>query len=122
MIFLLFLLQNIDCGYSLELPRRANITKIVYPCIPQFCYIKVGFKGVYITRTCFHDDTVQLHLDTLVLCVIPAAFKNQSSICTSTISGKLVLNELPCEKTGLRGFRAGLAQTGLCSFRRWLDA
>ena len=24
------------------------------PCKPQFFYIKVGFKGVYITRTCFH--------------------------------------------------------------------
>ena len=23
---------------------RANISKIVYPCIPQFYYIKVGFK------------------------------------------------------------------------------
>ena len=29
--------------------------KWVYPCIPQFCYIKVGYKGVYITRTCFSD-------------------------------------------------------------------
>ena len=28
----------------------------IYPCIPQFCYIKVGFKGVHITRTCFPDD------------------------------------------------------------------
>ena len=29
---------------------------MVYPCIPDhFHYIKVGFKGVYITRTCFHD-------------------------------------------------------------------
>ena len=27
--------------------------KYVYPCIPQVCYIKVGFKGVYITKTCF---------------------------------------------------------------------
>ena len=23
--------------------------------MPQFCYIKVGFKGVYIARTCFRD-------------------------------------------------------------------
>ena len=30
----------------------------MYPCIPQFCYIKVGFKGVYITRTCFPDALV----------------------------------------------------------------
>ena len=31
---------------------RAKIRKIG---IPQFCYIKVGFKGVYITCTCFPD-------------------------------------------------------------------
>ena len=27
----------------------------VYPCKPQFFYIKVGFTGVYISRTCFPD-------------------------------------------------------------------
>ena len=27
-----------------------------------------------------------------------------------------------CEKTGLRGFRLGLTQTGLYSHRRWLEA
>ena len=27
-----------------------------------------------------------------------------------------------CEKTGLRGFRPGLTQTGLYSYRRWLEA
>ena len=50
--------QNIDRGYTLEPPRRGgsnvypksmfwskNKEKKVYPCIPQFCYIKVGFKG-----------------------------------------------------------------------------
>ena len=53
--------QNIDCGYSLELPRRGgsneyphsmfltrNKKKYVYPSKPQFFYIKVGFKGVNI--------------------------------------------------------------------------
>ena len=53
--------QNIDCGYSLELPRRGspneypqsmflsrNKKNKVYPCKPQFYYIKVGFKGVKI--------------------------------------------------------------------------
>ena len=34
----------------------AKIRKIGIPCKPQFCYIKVGYKGVYITRTCFPDD------------------------------------------------------------------
>ena len=31
---------------------------MVYPCKPQFCYIKVGFKGVNITWTCFPDVSV----------------------------------------------------------------
>ena len=50
--------QNIDCGYLLDclsetvlrsthnLCFRAKIRKNnVYPCKPQFYYIKVGFKG-----------------------------------------------------------------------------
>ena len=53
--------QNIDCGYSLEPPRRGgsneypqymflsrNKKNNVYPCKPQFYYIKVEFKGVKI--------------------------------------------------------------------------
>ena len=53
--------QNIDCGYSLEPPRRGgsneypqsmflsrNKKNNVYPCKPQFYYIKVGFKGAKI--------------------------------------------------------------------------
>ena len=53
--------QNINCGYSLETPRRGgsneypqsillirNKKNNVYPCKPQFYYIKVGFKGVKI--------------------------------------------------------------------------
>ena len=27
----------------------------VYPCKPQFYYIKVGFKGVNIIQACFRD-------------------------------------------------------------------
>ena len=54
--------QNIDYGYSLEPPRRddsneytqsmfstRNMKNNVYPCKPQFYYMKVGFKGVKIT-------------------------------------------------------------------------
>ena len=53
--------QNIDCGYSLEPPRRGgsneypesmftsrNKKNNVYPCKPQSYYIKVGFMGVKI--------------------------------------------------------------------------
>ena len=51
--------QNIDCGYSLDPPQRGdsnenlqsmvlsrNKKSNVYPCKPQFYYIKMGFKGV----------------------------------------------------------------------------
>ena len=53
--------QNIDCGYSLEPLRRGGFKRVptiyvlsrnkknnVYPCKPQFYYIKVGFQGVKI--------------------------------------------------------------------------
>ena len=52
--------------YSLEPPRRGcsneyphfmvlskNKKNNVYPCKPQFYYIKVGFKGVKIIQACF---------------------------------------------------------------------
>ena len=50
--------QNIDYGYSLErggsneYPQSMFLSRNkknnVYPCKPQFYYIKVGFKGVKI--------------------------------------------------------------------------
>ena len=53
--------QNIDCGYSLELPHRGGSNEYpqtmflsrnkkinVYPCKPEFYYIKAGLKGVTI--------------------------------------------------------------------------
>ena len=58
--FFLISAQNIDCGYSLEPPRRggsnkypqsmfwAEIRKIMYTPVNPIYYIKVGFKGVKI--------------------------------------------------------------------------
>ena len=53
--------QNLDCGYSLEPPRRGGSNEYpqsmflsgkkknnMYPRKPQFYYIKVGFVGVKI--------------------------------------------------------------------------
>ena len=53
--------QNIDCGYSVEPPRRGgsneysqsiflsrNKENNVYPCKPQFYYIKVRFQWIKI--------------------------------------------------------------------------
>ena len=61
LIFFIFLLKKIDCGYSLEPPRRGgsneypqsmflsrNTKNNVYPFKSQFYYIKMGFKGVKI--------------------------------------------------------------------------
>ena len=50
----LIIAQNIDCGIH-NLCFGAKIRKNVYPCKPQFYYIKVGCKGVFVTRTCFRD-------------------------------------------------------------------
>ena len=67
-VFLIFA-QNIDCGYTLEPPARRggsneypqsmfwskNKKNRYIPCKPQFYYTKVGFKGVYISWTCYPD-------------------------------------------------------------------
>ena len=66
LIFFLIFAQNIDRGYTLEPPCRGGSneypqsmfwSKIIplHYSILQFCYKQVGFKGVYITRTCFPD-------------------------------------------------------------------
>ena len=64
--------QNTDRGYSLDPPRRGgsneypqpmflskNKKNNVYPCKPQFYYIKVGFKGVILIYACFRDATLK---------------------------------------------------------------
>ena len=46
--------QNIDCGYSLQsMLLSRNNKNNVYPCKPQFYYIKVGFKGSKLYRRVF---------------------------------------------------------------------
>ena len=79
-IFIIFA-QNIDCGYTLE-PRLneavltsthnlcfgAKIRNNIYPCKPQVYYIKVGCKGVFITRTCYHE---YVSLTIFLSCVLP---------------------------------------------------
>ena len=58
--------QNIDCGYSLEPPRRGgsneypqsmflsrNKKNNVYPCKPKFYYIKWGLRGSKLYRHVF---------------------------------------------------------------------
>ena len=58
--------QKRDCGYPLEPPRfsvtsthnlsfGSKIRKIGLPLQTPVFYIQIGFKGVYISRTCFQD-------------------------------------------------------------------
>ena len=67
-IFLIFA-QNIDCGYSLEPPRRGgsneypqsmfwskNKKNRYTPANPSFTIQKWGLRGVFIARACFPDD------------------------------------------------------------------
>ena len=35
------------------------------PRIPRFFYIKVGYKGVYISRTCFPDENMRFCINPL---------------------------------------------------------
>ena len=66
LIFFIFLLTNIHYRYLLELPHRGSSNKYqqsiflgrnkknnVYPCKPQFYYIKVEFKGSKLHRHVF---------------------------------------------------------------------
>ena len=67
--FVFFLLKtagkNIACGAVLtsthKLCFRAKIKEHEYPCKSHFYYIKVGCKGVYIIRTCYHDEEFNVH-------------------------------------------------------------
>ena len=44
-----------------------NKKKNVYPCKPQFYYIKVGRNGMFVTRTCFRDASKRVSTPALTL-------------------------------------------------------
>ena len=45
----------------------AKIKKKAFSCKPQFYYKKVGFKGVFISRTCFPDAPTTVAVIVIVL-------------------------------------------------------
>ena len=74
--------QNIGWGYPLEPPRRGGSNEYpqskflsrnkkinVYPCKPQFYYIKVGFKGVKLYRHVVKMKCEWLSLKTIGLII-----------------------------------------------------
>ena len=89
-IFFLFLLKTLIVGTrknhlseavvmsTHNLCFRAKIRKNVYPCKPQFYYIKVGCKGMFVTRTCFRDVTFYQHFQ-ISFCF--NSFRNQTTAC-----------------------------------------
>ena len=126
--FFLIFAQNIDCGYTLEPPRRGgsneypqsmfwskNKKNRYTPAYPSFANIKVGFKGVYITRTCFHDEKI---LPLSAYAEISSGFKeNCWGVSTLQINiGATSWKNQQC------GFRTGLTQTALYSYRSMLEA
>ena len=62
MIFFFIFAQNIDCGYMLESTRHypqsifwsKNRKNKYTPAYPSFT-TKVGYKGIFISQTCFPD-------------------------------------------------------------------
>ena len=82
-IFLIFA-QNIDSEYTLavltsthDLCFRAKIIFFVYTCKPQFYYIKVGCKGVYIIRTCYPDAYMKFQNDISYIHIHTRTSRNQ---------------------------------------------
>ena len=76
-VFLIFA-QNIHCGYTLKPPRRGGSNEYTQsmfwsknkknrhtPAYPS--YIKMGFNGVYITRTCLLRNTLSDSFDKAVI-------------------------------------------------------
>ena len=51
----MFSLYFVSNEYPQSMFQGKKKEKSVYPGKPQFYYIKVGSKGVYITQTCYHD-------------------------------------------------------------------
>ena len=46
-----------------DLGFRAKIRDNVYPCKPQFYYLRMGCEGVQITQVCYHDKQHDQGLD-----------------------------------------------------------
>ena len=59
----------------------AKIRKIGIPYIPQFCYIKLGFKGVYISQACFPDGRKEKEKCSQNTCQIKPCNKSQFDFC-----------------------------------------
>ena len=84
--------QNIDCEYSLEPPRRGgsneypqsmflsrNKKNNVYPCKPQFFYIKWGLRGSTLYRRVFEMEHIPQFLK-IYMKVTDGAYMTETSM------------------------------------------
>ena len=85
---------------------RAKIRKHEYPCKPQFYYIKVGWKGVFITQTCYHDDVWQADEIMSGRSVILTVSTSRVNGITHVIQPKSTLQraEIPTNNTQFHNF------------------
>ena len=95
--------QNIDCGYSLEPPHRGgsneypqpmflsrNKKNNVYPCKPQFYYIKWGLRGSKLYRYVFVMYTM------LFWIIITGEQYRRWSECLGVIRLSMYMAEVEC--------------------------
>ena len=80
--------KNIDCGYAeavltstCNLYFGSKIRKYVYPCIPHFYDINFGYKGVFITLTCFPD----VYMNNNIIVILILSFQRSSSAGPHTL-------------------------------------
>ena len=59
-LFFLFLLQNIDCGYSLEPPRRCGSNVYHNQCFEQICE-KKKIKNFLLQYSIFYSRKISLY-------------------------------------------------------------
>ena len=45
-----------DHGHPISSPCEPNGSGELKIGIPQFCYLKVGYNGLYITQTCYPEN------------------------------------------------------------------
>ena len=83
----------------------AQIRKKVYPRMPQFDFVKVGYKGVFIARTyfpdgfeCFHvlgGQILHFHIFVVAVCNI---HQNNDAETSFMIMCKFVYNNVPFDE------------------------
>ena len=126
------------CAWAVRLIANLSITfesgktsfiVLTCPCnLEHFTYhfylVKLGCTGTYIIFFLFFFFFPKRRLWVLneaALTCTHNLFLEQKKNVYIPVNPSLTIIEPRSEKTGLRGFRPGPTQTGVCSHRRWLE-